>query len=144
MFTAIGYDAVMNSQNEADIARLLTLVDTLAVNMVSGFARIDATFAEHAVTAATLRADMNRRFDAIDERFDRNDERFDRMDARFDRMDERFDRMDERFDRMDERFDRMDERFDRMDARFDGVDAAIGELGTRVGPLERPKRKRDR
>ena len=137
MFTAIGYDAVMNSQNEADIARLLTLVDTLAVNMVSGFARIDATFAEHAVTAATLRADMNRRFDAIDERFDRNDERFDRMDARFDRM-------DERFDRMDERFDRMDERFDRMDARFDGVDAAIGELGTRVGPLERPKRKRDR
>jgi DNA anti-recombination protein RmuC len=69
-----------------------------------------------------LRAEMNVRFERINERFDRMNaemnERFDKMNAE---MNERFDRMNAE---MNERFDRMNaemnERFDRMNAEMNG------------------------
>ena len=64
----------MNDYTGADLmAAILDLRDATA----AGFARADARL-EHEV--GSLRSDMNRRFDRVDERFDRVDERFDRMD----------------------------------------------------------------
>ena len=48
-----------------------------------------------------LRADMNGRFDAVDQRFDRLEERFDRLEGRFDELEERFDRLEERVERLE-------------------------------------------
>ncbi|MEM9215540.1 MAG: hypothetical protein AAGD25_14490 [Cyanobacteria bacterium P01_F01_bin.150] len=55
-----------------------------------------------------LRADMNARFDAVDQRFDAVDQRFDAVDQRFDAVDQRFDAVDQRLDRLEERFDRIE------------------------------------
>lgn len=55
----------------------------------AGFARVDARFGQ-------LRADMNHRFDLVDDRFDDVYARFDRMERRFDRVDQRFDRLEAR------------------------------------------------
>jgi hypothetical protein len=62
----------MNDYPGSDLmAAILDLRDATA----AGFARQDAN-------TERLRADMNRRFDLVDERFDRLDERFDRLHGR--------------------------------------------------------------
>jgi predicted nuclease with TOPRIM domain len=111
----------MNDYTGADLmAAILSLQEATA----AGFARADSQL--HA-EIGSLRHDMNRRFDRVDERFDDVYARFDRIDERFDDVYARFDRMDERFDRMDNRFDRMDDRFDRLEGRV----AALEPYGNR-------------
>lgn len=42
----------------------------------------------------SLRADMNARFDSVDQRLDRVEERLDKLEKRFDGLEERFDRLE--------------------------------------------------
>ena len=91
----------MSAKSEAGIARLLTLVDTLAVTMAQGFANIDVRLTAVEGNVATLTCRMDANEQAISRL--RND-----IDRRFDRMDERFDGMDRRFDAIDIRFERLE------------------------------------
>ncbi len=61
----------MSSQYEANVARVATLLERMIVDMDSGFARIEATLAEHTAALNDLRDEMNRRFDALLEPRDR-------------------------------------------------------------------------
>ncbi len=78
---------------------------------------------------ANLQRIMDERFDRMNaemnERFDRMNQRFDRMNAE---MNQRFDRMNERFDRMNERFDQMYERITTMTRWTVGTLALLGTI----------------
>ena len=58
-----------------------------------------------------LAAEMNVRFEQVDERFKQVDERFKQVDERFKQVDERFKHVDERFKHVDERFNQVDKQF---------------------------------
>ena len=75
---------------------------------------------------ARMLADLNARFDRMDDRFDRMDDRFDRMDDRFDSMDRQF----------DERFAVVDERFDQVNGRLVGIEGRVDTLEGRFDTLE--------
>jgi len=49
---------------------------------------------------ATLRADMNKRFEQVDKRFEQVDRRFEQVDRRFEQVDRRFESIDTRLDFM--------------------------------------------
>ena len=86
-----------------------------------------------------MQAQMDRRFEAVDNRFEAIDNRFEAIDNRLDTMDKRFDAMDNRLDAMDMRFDAMDNRLDEMkgdiwqsvsvmmDAKFDKLFHLLAE-----------------
>ena len=73
---------------------------------------------------ADLKADMARRFTAVDERFNAVDKRFNAVDERFNAVDKRFNAVDKRFDAMDKRFNAVDEQLvvlPTMRAQLDGL-----------------------
>ena len=86
-----------------------------------------------------MQAQMDRRFEAVDNRFEAIDNRFEAIDNRLDAMDKRFDAIDNRLDAMDMRFDAMDNRLDEMkgdiwqsvsvmmDAKFDKLFHLLAE-----------------
>lgn len=79
-----------------------------------------------------MQAQMDRRFEAVDNRFEAIDKRLDTMDARFDAMDNRLDAMDMRFDAMDNRLDEMKGDIWQsvsvmMDAKFDKLFHLLAE-----------------
>ena len=86
-----------------------------------------------------MQAQMDRRFEAVDNRFEAIDNRFEAIDNRLDAMDKRFDAIDNRLDTMDKRFDAMDNRLDEMkgdiwqsvsvmmDAKFDKLFHLLAE-----------------
>lgn len=76
----------MSSKSEAGIARLLILVDTLAVNMAQGLANIDGRFGALEGRMRANELAISRLRNDIDKRFDRMDERFDAIDIRFERL----------------------------------------------------------
>ena len=59
---------------------------------------------------ASVRSDMDTRFDVIDERFTLVDKRFDAVDKQFKSVDKRFDAVDKQFKLVDKRFDLIDRR----------------------------------
>lgn len=75
---------------------------------------------------ARMLADLNARFDRVDDRFDRMDDRFDRMDDRFEGMDRQF----------DEKFAVVDERFDQVNGRLVGIEGRVDTLEGRFDTLE--------
>ena len=79
-----------------------------------------------------MQAQMDRRFEAVDNRFEAIVKRLDTMDARFDAMDNRLDAMDMRFDAMDNRLDEMKGDIWQsvsvmMDAKFDKLFHLLAE-----------------
>ena len=90
-------------------------VDDLGRRMEQGFAE--------------QRREFNARFDRmeaqLEARFDKVDERFNRVDERFEKVDERFEKVDEKFDKVDERFETMDERFNRTQEMVIGLHATL-------------------
>ena len=54
--------------------------------------------------------------------------RFERVEARFERVDTRLDVMDTHLESMDGRFQRVDNRLDTMDAHLESVDTRLGRL----------------
>jgi archaellum component FlaC len=59
------------------------------------------------VELCPTKAEMNLRFDAVDQRLDGMDKRLDGMDKRLDGMDKRLDRLGDGLDRLGDRFDRL-------------------------------------
>lgn len=78
---------------------------------------------------ATLRADLNVRFDRIDDRFEQIEDRFKQIDNRFEQIDDRFEQFEDRFDRIENRFERFEDRFEN---RFRTVEASFNSLGERL------------
>ena len=76
---------------------------------------------------ASLRRDMDKRFDAIEKRFD------DRIDGIEKRFDDRFDAMDKRIDAIEKRFD---DRFDGIDTRLRSVEQGLAEIKGRLAFVE--------
>jgi hypothetical protein len=54
--------------------------------------------------------------------------RFAEVDRRFDGMEQRFEEIDRRFEQVDRRFDEIDHRFELVDQRFDEVDLKLDVL----------------
>lgn len=74
---------------------------TAAMDAYPPFEWIDVATNEHVASEIrSLRADTDRRFDAVDRRFDTVDRRFDGIDARFDGIDAKFERVDAEFVRV--------------------------------------------
>jgi chromosome segregation ATPase len=73
-------------------------------------------------------AEVDRRFDGMDQRFEEVDRRFDGMDQRFEEVDRRFEQVDRRFDEIDHRFELVDHRFELVGQRFDEVDLKLDVL----------------
>jgi endonuclease I len=70
-------------------------LDDLNHRSEEGFKRVEADLHAHRLEAktevASLRNEMNERFDKVDQRFDKVDARFGRIDQRFAEMEVRFD-----------------------------------------------------
>jgi hypothetical protein len=58
--------------------------------------------------------------------------RFAEVDRRFDGMEQRFEEIDRRFEQADRRFDEIDHRFELVDQRFDEVDLKLDMLRTEL------------
>ncbi len=68
----------------------------------------------------------------IEQRFERVDTRLDAMDLHLDLMETRFDRVETRMDLMETRFDRVETRFDLMDTHLDRVENMLAQILTRL------------
>ena len=79
---------------------------------------------------ASLRRDIDTRFEGVNMRFDANDKRFDALGKRIDGIEERF---DDRFDGIEKRFD---DRFDGIDARLRSVEQGLAEVKGRLTLVE--------
>ena len=77
---------------------------------------------------ANLRTTMLDKFADIDGRFDRIEERLDEHDGRFDRIEERLDEHDGRFDRIDKRLDEHDRQFTEINGHFKEIKADLEQL----------------
>ena len=70
-------------------------LDDLNHRSEDGFKRVEADLRNHRLESktevASLRNEMNERFDKVDQRFDKVDARFERVDQRFAQMEARFD-----------------------------------------------------
>ena len=92
----------------------------------------------------SLRRDIDKRFDGVEERFDerlrgvekRFDERFAGIGVRFDGIDKRFADIDKRFDAVDKRFDGIDRRLDGIDTRLRSVEQGVSEANGRFAFVE--------
>ena len=76
---------------------------------------ISARIDEQKVEFRDFRAEMNARFDKVDDRFAKVDDRFGTLDAKIEKLDSKFSK---RFDKLETKFD---SKFDRVDARFEEV-----------------------
>ncbi len=83
-----------------------------------------------------MQAQMDRRFEAVDNRFEAIDNRFEAIDNRFEAIDNRLDAMDKRFDAIDNRLDTMDKRFDAMDNRLDAMDMRFDAMDNRLDEMK--------
>jgi chaperonin cofactor prefoldin len=121
-----------------EIVQLDRRVTRLEVVTESISARLD----EQKVEFRDFRAEMNARFDKVDDRFDKFegevDNRFEKFEAR---VDNRFDKFEAKVDDRFERFEaRVDDRFERFEARVDDrfekfeakVDDRFGKFEARV------------
>jgi uncharacterized membrane-anchored protein YhcB (DUF1043 family) len=102
-------DLVVNFLNEVNPMQLI------AIGIIVWFfyGRLDKKI-------ANLSADMNHRFEKVDERCDKMEDKFDK----------KFAKMEERFDKMEKRFDK---KFSEMEEKFEDK---LGQLGCRVEKLE--------
>ena len=74
---------------------------------------------------ASLRTQVEQRFESVDTRLDA-------MDAHLESIDTRLDQMDTRFNRMDTRLDRVDTHLGNMDTRFDRVENMLAQILARL------------
>ncbi|WP_339056511.1 hypothetical protein [Candidatus Regiella endosymbiont of Tuberolachnus salignus] len=85
-------DAVLESHAASDVATKRDL-DDLRKDMDAGFEKTDAQI-------ASVRKDMDVRFEQVDMRFEQVDKRFEQVDKRFEQVDKRFDKLESKFDRV--------------------------------------------
>jgi predicted nuclease with TOPRIM domain len=109
-----------------EIAQLDTRVTRLEVITEKLSARLD----EHKVEFRDFRAEMNARFDKVDDRFEKIEDRIDKFEAK---VDDRFEKFEAKIDDRFEKFEaKIDSKFDRVDAKFDRVDARFEEVGIKA------------
>ena len=96
----------------------LELVEGLKLQILS---RIEVLH----VALKGFKAEVEARFEGVNQRFDAVDQRFDAVDQRFESIERE---MRTGFKAIDRRFDGMERRFDRMQAQFDGHLASYRKL----------------
>src|SRR5579875_1220990 len=85
-------------------------------------------FEQQGQQIATLRDEMDSRFDAVNSRLDQMDSRFDAVNSRLNTIDSRFDAVNSRLNTIDSRFDAMDSRLNTIDSRFDAVNSRLDQI----------------
>ncbi|CAQ83833.1 MULTISPECIES: hypothetical protein [Photorhabdus] len=75
---------------------------------------VDNLRRENEVSFASLRSDIDQRFESVNKQFESVNKQFESVNKQFEVINQRFEFIDKRFESVDKRFDKLEGKFDRL------------------------------
>ncbi|NHB91396.1 DUF16 domain-containing protein [Photorhabdus cinerea] len=77
---------------------------------------------------ASLRSDIDQRFESVNKQFESVNKQFESVNKQFESVNKQFEVIHQRFESIDKRFESVDKRFESVDKRFDKLEGKFDRL----------------
>ncbi|WP_434524489.1 hypothetical protein [Photorhabdus asymbiotica] len=80
---------------------------------------VDNLRRENEASFASLRSDIDQRFESVNKQFESVNKQFESVNKQFESVNKQFEVINQRFEFIDKRFESVDKRFDKLEGKFD-------------------------